>query len=316
MSDKLLPIVILAHNEGKTIQKLLESAISQEVPNGFNVEVIVAINACTDNTKEIVQLFANLHPNKVVLLSFLEKGKVRTLNKVIDYLNNRLEYIPYVIIVDSDCVFSNTKTLLCFVYYFETIPGLAVVSATTIPDVILNDDSSFMANIYRAVYILEQNAKMNTITGMCYGIKLEILKRIKFPDFQFAEDLFLASRVEGHLFKAKDIGIIFTPPKTIKEEIIRRIKHRISYLRYDQYYGKLKKRGIKVPLFNSSLGPECEWKRESVFPFIFQLFREFEFKILFYLLSSFLIRHYALIGAWWKDDRMKERNEDYWPVNR
>jgi len=195
-SSKLLPIAIMAHNEEKVIQKAVENVLSQNIPVGYLVKVVVVANGCNDRTEEIVKGLEEQNPNRVALVSMTEKGKTKAINRAIkffDQISNNDLKIRYVIFLDADCEFLGKDVLINFINRFEQNPRLCAVGADCLPDVFLNSRKDIVAEIYRSTYTLGQSVKINSISGMCYAIRLDILKKIDFPDFQFAEDMYVSS---------------------------------------------------------------------------------------------------------------------------
>ena len=259
---KFLPIAIMAHNEEKVIQKAVESILDQKTPVGYSIKVVVVANGCSDRTEGIVKFLEQQHPNKVVLLSIKEKGKTRAINRAIGFFDELCEtgyLIPHVIFLDSDCEFNGKEARINFVNRFEQNPKLCAVGANCLPDVILNSRKDIVAEIYRATYSLDQSLKINSISGMCYGIRLDVLKMIDFPEIQFAEDMFVSARLNGWFYKDRDIQVVFKTPSNLPNKIKRRTRQEISTQRYHKYYSYLKKKGVKVKLFEKSLGDDYRW---------------------------------------------------------
>jgi glycosyltransferase involved in cell wall biosynthesis len=85
-SSKLLPIAIMAHNGEKVIQKAVENVLSQNIPIGYSVKVVIVANGGSDRTEEIVKGLEEQNPNRVVLISMTEKGKPEQLIKLSGFL--------------------------------------------------------------------------------------------------------------------------------------------------------------------------------------------------------------------------------------
>jgi glycosyltransferase involved in cell wall biosynthesis len=261
-SSKLLPIAIMAHNEEKVIQKAVESILSQDVPVGYSVKVVVVANGCSDRTEEIVKGLEERNPNKVALVSIKEKGKTRAINRAIkffDEISSTDLQIPYVIFLDADCEFNGKEALIDFVNRFEQNPQLCAVGADCLPDVLFNKRKDVVAELYRTVYKLSKSVRINSISGMCYGIRLDVLKMVNFPEIQFAEDMFVSARLNGWFCKDRSIQIVFKAPSDFRNEIKRRIRQEISTQRYHQYYLYLKQQNERIKLFSHSLGKDFVW---------------------------------------------------------
>jgi glycosyltransferase involved in cell wall biosynthesis len=313
----LIPIAIMAHNEEKVILRAIESSLNQRGPIGHSVRVLVVANGCTDMTEKIVDSMANKHPDRVTLISMREKGKTKAINRVIRYLediSSESQDIPYVVFLDADCEFIGEKALVNFVERFEETPELCAVAADRLPDVFFNARKDIVAEIYRAIYKLGEFLQINSISGMCYAIKFDILKKIDFPDLQFNEDMFVASRLDGWFYKDKNIKIAFGTPSNLKIEINRRSRQEICTQRYQEYYSYLRGLGVKVNLFEKQLGDGYRWgaadgsvikawlKLKGIKPRVFAV-------------AYVLIRMLSKIDAFFKLKMMK-KSEDYWKVMR
>jgi glycosyltransferase involved in cell wall biosynthesis len=319
-SDRLLPVAIMAHNEEKVIQKAVESILNQSVPTGYFIRVVIVANGCNDGTEEIVRWFEKQNPNKVVLVSIGEKGKTKAINRAINFIDRISSAdspTPYVIFLDADCEFHGKEALLNFIKRFEQNPQLRAVGADCVPDVFFNGRKDITAEIYRAVYRFNKSLKINSISGMCYGIRLDILKKIDFPEFQFAEDMYVSSRLDGWFYKDRDIQIVFKTPSDLQNEIKRRTRQEISTQRYHRYYSYLKKKGVKVSLFEKVLSEEYRWGRSNSDNIIrlWLALKDNGTKI--FVLPYILIQLWAKINAYKTLKKMKKHeNLDYWKVLR
>lgn len=260
---KLLPVAIMAHNEEKVIHKAVESVLRQNTPTGFTIKVVVVANGCSDRTEEVIESIRTQYPEQIVLLSLKEKGKTRALNRSINYLNELSDadrQIPYVVFLDADCEFYGEEILVDMIKRFEENPQLCAVAANCLPDVFFNSRHDIVAEIYRAVYRLSESLKINAISGMCYGIRFDILNKISFPDFQLSDSQYISSKLDGWFFRDTGIKIIFKIPFGLKNEIIRRTRQEVSNQRYREYYSSLRKRKIRIKLFETALGDDFRWK--------------------------------------------------------
>jgi glycosyltransferase involved in cell wall biosynthesis len=316
----ILPVAIMAHNEEKVIEKAITSVLGQRIPTGYSIKVLVSANGCCDRTEEIVTLKGKEHPDKVDLVSIKEKGKTKAINSAIKFLDRLVSHgskIPYVIFLDADCEFVGKEVLINFNKRFELNPQLCAVGADCVPDVVLESRKDIVAEIYKATYTLGQSLKINSISGMCYGVRLEALKKIEFPDFQFAEDMYVSSRLDGWFLRDKGIKIIFKTPSNFMLELRRRTRQEISTRRYHEYYSYLERKGIKVCLFEKPLGDDYRWWGAKDDHLIKAWFKSKGIKPKYCVIAYALITLWAKIKARYTLTKMKE-NEDlnYWKVVR
>jgi glycosyltransferase involved in cell wall biosynthesis len=320
VGNRLLPIAIMAHNEEKVIQKAVESILDQKTPTGYAVRVVVIANGCSDRTEEIVKGLEKQNPNRVVLISMTEKGKTRAINRAIkffDEISSTDLQIPYVIFLDADCEFLGKEVLINFLNRFEQNPQLCAVGADCLPDVFFNTRKDIVAEVYRATYTLGQSLKINSISGMCYGIRFEILNKIKFPNIQFNEDMYVSSRLDGWFFRDKDIKVVFTTPYNLKNELKRRTRQEVSTQRYHEYYSYLKRKGVRVSLFEKPLGDDYRWWGATDDHIIKVWFRLKGIKPKFFVMAYALITLWAKINTYFILKRVnKNQDIDFWEVLR
>jgi glycosyltransferase involved in cell wall biosynthesis len=319
-STKLLPIAIMAHNEEKVIQKAVESILSQNTPAEYSVKAIAVANACTDRTEEVVNRMVEQYPDRIQLVSIREKGKTKAINeaiKLFDKISNGGFKIPYVIFLDADCEFNDKEVLLNFVKRFEQNPQLCAVGANCLPDVLFNSRKDIVAQIYRTIYSFGSSLRNNSISGMCYAIRLDILKKIDFPEFQFAEDMYLSSRLDGHFLKDRNIKIVFKTPSNLGDETNRRTRHVILTRLYHDYYSFLRKKGTNVKLFEKSLGDDYRWWGAPANNMIIPWLRLKGIKTKLLVIAYVLVRLWAKIKAYRLLKKVRrDESLDYWKVTR
>jgi glycosyltransferase involved in cell wall biosynthesis len=316
----LLPIGIMAHNEEAVIGQAISSALGQDCPAGFSVKIFVVANACSDGTERIVHDMAMKEPERVVLISTVEKGKTRAVNRFISLLRGIEREgvdVPYVIFLDADCIFERNEEIIKFVSEFERFSGLEAIGATCVPDVVYNHRSDLIGEVYRAVYQFSIGVRVNFISGMCYGIRFESLKKLDFPDFQSSDDRWVCARLNGRFYKDPDIRIVYRSPRTLRSEIRRKTRQLVYHEKYRQLYSRLKRKGIRIELFNSSLGENYRWGRTNGRSFLLSWYRLAGLKVKLYFCISILIRLFAKVSAYPKVRRLDDRREiDYWRTDR
>lgn len=94
---KKLSIVIPAHNESSTLEKLVGNVEQIKLPSGFESELIIVNDASQDNTLEIAEALAKKHANIKVLNNEVNLGKTRSVKKAIAETTG-----DYVVIQDAD----------------------------------------------------------------------------------------------------------------------------------------------------------------------------------------------------------------------
>jgi cellulose synthase/poly-beta-1,6-N-acetylglucosamine synthase-like glycosyltransferase len=114
-------VLVPAHNEEKVIARCLNSIFNSTYPN---FDVIVANDASTDGTKQILKLYANLHPEHKLRLvhKVINVGKGEALN----YVLRRYVKSELVMMLDADSVLTPTAIERAVTYFADaTIAGVA-----------------------------------------------------------------------------------------------------------------------------------------------------------------------------------------------
>lgn len=114
-------VLVPAHNEEKVIARCLNSIFNSTYPN---FDVIVANDASTDGTKQILKLYANLHPEHKLRLvhKVINVGKGEALN----YVLRRYVKSELVMMLDADSVLTPMAIERAVTYFADaTVAGVA-----------------------------------------------------------------------------------------------------------------------------------------------------------------------------------------------
>ena len=95
---KKISVLIAARNEGKNIEKLLQSLYNQSFDKNY-FEVIIVDDNSSDDTTEVAENFQNLHPElDLKLLKAEGQGKKQAISQALRAAENEL-----VMVTDADC---------------------------------------------------------------------------------------------------------------------------------------------------------------------------------------------------------------------
>jgi glycosyltransferase involved in cell wall biosynthesis len=238
MADKmLLPIAIMAHNEERFIGRALESAVSQEEPRGYRVEIVVVANGCTDGTERVVESMASANPGRIRLIASMTKGKAHALEQAQQYVAAASieTSVPYVVMLDADCFFDDSRALLGCLRSFEDEPGLCAVAAQCLPALQLQFRSALLRHVYRAIAQLSEWHVGNSISGGGYCIRAEPFLEARFPP-NVAEDMYLSSWLDGWMYRNPAVRVYYQPSSTLTAEIRKRIRQEVYAENYHRLY--------------------------------------------------------------------------------
>lgn len=116
---KLVTIGIPAHNEAKTIGKLLDSILIQKEGNYKFEKIIIFCDGCTDKTVAVVKEYSSSNPLIKLKLAHIQRGKTFCLNYF--YRHNTSDIF---VSIDADCQLANTEVISNLVKNFNGDVGL------------------------------------------------------------------------------------------------------------------------------------------------------------------------------------------------
>jgi glycosyltransferase involved in cell wall biosynthesis len=319
-SESILLVAIMAHNEERVVSKAINSCLNQISPPQFRVRVLVVANGCTDRTEEIVADIAENFPNRLMLISMKEKGKTKALNRVIAYLEGEIEReadVPYVIFLDADCEFVGDDAFIKFVKRFEENPLLCAVGANCIPNVSGVSRTNLVLDMYRALNELSRLLPENGISGGAYCIKSDVLRKLSFPEFQMADDMYVSLKLDGWMFRDHAISVVYAIPGDLRAELTKRVRQEIATQRYFEYHRYLLETGGQTALFDTPLEEKYRWIGFSNSQVLSMWFRVNSKKDKMLIGLNVVIRFLAKIAAGRKIAKI-ERNPtlDFWRVER
>ncbi|HEY3352845.1 MAG TPA: glycosyltransferase [Polyangia bacterium] len=315
----VLPVAIMAHDEEECIGNAVESVLQQRVPAGFATRVVVVANACSDRTEPVVRGLAARFPHRIVLLPVATKGKTVAIQQAIRFLEevDARRAAPFVVFLDADCEFADRDVLRRLLRNLRARPELCAVGARVRPDVVRNARTDVVAEMYRAVDRLAAGVRSNRISGMCYGIRLDVLRQIAFPALQLAEDMFVSARLDGWFATDPSATVLFRTPTDLRSEITRRTRQEVSTRRYRDYYAHLTRAGVRVKLRDGALGGEYRWRGASAVALMGTWLAQPGLKPKLLAASSALVllgahaRAYGMMRALRRDEKL-----DYWSTAR
>ena len=169
-----LTIIVPAYNSGKTISKCIDSIIQSK---SDEFECIIVNDGSIDNTKEIVENYANNY-NQIRLINTNNKGVSNARN--IGLYEAKGEYITF---IDSDDYYFN--------YSIDLILEKLIVDADMyIFSYLLNKQGSYINKIFDSKIIdkreciknhVVDNVDLNTCWGKIYKKEIIIKNKVIFP---------------------------------------------------------------------------------------------------------------------------------------
>jgi glycosyltransferase involved in cell wall biosynthesis len=113
-------VLVVTYNHARFVREALESAIAQRLPQRF--EILVSEDCSTDGTREIVQAYADSHPDLIRLL--LSERNVRS-NEVVAR-GFRAARGQYVALLDGDDYWASNDKLRAQVAFLDARPDFTI----------------------------------------------------------------------------------------------------------------------------------------------------------------------------------------------
>ena len=121
MNAPLVSIIMPTYNHEKYIRQAIESVLAQEC--NFSYQLLIGEDFSTDKTREICQSFADLYPDKIILLpSYKNLGLVLNYKQLFDACNSK-----YVAILEGDDYWTNENKLQMQIDIMENNEDIGLV---------------------------------------------------------------------------------------------------------------------------------------------------------------------------------------------
>ena len=121
MNTPLVSIIMPTYNHEKYIRQAIESVLAQEC--NFSYQLLIGEDFSTDKTREICQSFADLYPDKIILLpSYKNLGLVLNYKQLFDACNSK-----YVAILEGDDYWTNENKLQMQIDIMENNEDIGLV---------------------------------------------------------------------------------------------------------------------------------------------------------------------------------------------
>lgn len=236
MSEQVVALGVLAHNEEGSIERMLESVARQSqwrVTPPQSRQVVVYANGCSDATVERARAFARRVPG-VEVVETMEKGKSQGWNALTRLLRRDAEWWLF---ADADVILHWRGIERLFEAAREH-PEAAVLSSTLV------SSARFVAVGYRgfleAARVESERLKdpRRMVSARFYAIRRSVAERIELPPGLLNEDLYL-SRLLGseRIWRSAGARAFAREPRRIGEIVRYQVRTRIGSFQARQISG-------------------------------------------------------------------------------
>ncbi len=219
--EQILPnvtILIPAHNEEKVISKKLENCFSLDYPQD-KLEVILILDACTDNTESIV--LSHKGTGLRIIKQKERKGKIAALNKAASKAKGEI-----LIFTDANSIYNRQAIKKLTSHFSDSKIGCVCGELKYIYD---KKEQETEENIYWRYeqFLKEKESKLGSLlitNGSIYGIRKELFSPI---NEDLADDFVNPIRIKSKGFNAiYEPGAVATELAAgiFKEEFSRKVR--------------------------------------------------------------------------------------------
>jgi len=207
MSDSLLSIGILAHNESPRISKTLESLFAQDVFEQFSVEVVIVANGCADDTAAVARLILASHRatwsahGSARVVEVAIAGKANAWNQFVHEFSS--PDVTILVLMDADISLMKTNTVSSMIATLEREPEAAVCVDRPIKDI-----ETFATRTLFQRLLIAATPKIDVnnvpLCGQLYCVRSALARQITLPVEIVCEDGFLRALLLTKGFSAPE----------------------------------------------------------------------------------------------------------------
>ena len=305
---KYISVFVPVYNGEKYLPELIEAVLSQEMPKGYKLELLITDSGSIDKSAEIIKLYGdkirfNEIPNS-------EYGHGKTRQRAAEKAKG--EFILY---LSQDATPTSTRWIIDMIEPFfvsdkvGAVFGRQIPRPTSVPTIKREVSSVFGALgapdslvLHREKSLVDSVSvnPLNTFfSDVNSAVRKDLIAKIPFQDLKYAEDQALAKDIQdsGYLKAYSARGAVWHSNEYSISEFRKR--------KYDEYVGLINSVGYTIshPLQTALLG----WIRPTVKDMIFTL-KDSEYSTkrkLYYLVIAI---GYNLSVVWGRYDASKYKD--------
>lgn len=252
MSAATLALGILAHNEERSIERMLRSVVRQTAWRATppdRRQIVVYANGCTDGTAEAARRFAASVP-QLEVVETAEKGKSQGWNALQRYLRRDADWWLF---ADADVIL-HWRALERILAAGAEQPEMAVISSTLVAS------GRFVPLRYRgfleSARIESERLKdpRRMVSARLYAIRRETAEAIVLPPGLLNEDLYLSRLIGSDRIWRVAARVFAREPSTVADIVRYQVRTRI---------GSFQARAIEGPRVDSNRTAEAMVRRTS-----------------------------------------------------
>jgi len=250
-NKKTITIGIPAHNEEKSICKLLDSILRQK-RNFYNLEkLIIACDGCVDNTAKIAESYARKYAFVEIIDDGRRLGQAGRLNEFY-----KISQSDIFVTFDADAVLGGDTVIDEIVKLFneDNVGLVGGCDKPAAPKNFLQKSAVAWVNVWdEARHEFRGGDTVHNHHGCVSAIRGDIAKGIETPSSVIANDQFLYYMIKklGYDFRfAEQATVYYKVPSNFKDYFIQSVRFVTIKDRVFGYFGKEIEREYPIPLEN------------------------------------------------------------------
>lgn len=235
-NNPLVSIICLSYNHASYVLEALESVLNQSYSN---IELIIADDCSTDNSKAVIEDWLKKHPTILFLPNEVNLGNTKTFNNAVKHAKG----IYYIDLAADDILLPNCVQLQIEAFQNTNYTNLGVVYANIN---LIDEKDNFMSIYYNDeekpesgdIYemVISRSTKICSVASM---VKKNVFETVGYYDTTLAyEDLDLwvrASRVFDFEYIPKVLALKRELPNSLSAHFVKKNNNRAKLLNASTY---------------------------------------------------------------------------------
>ncbi len=234
-SQNEVVVLMPAHNEAQTIAASIQAVNSSENLN-HSLHTIVGVNACTDNTVEVLEALKTKHKSLEYVMEAVP-GKPRALNALLDRaeMTHRMGSEDVVLFLDANAqVQENTISDLAIMLKHDKSLNAVSANELSLPP---QSDSILSHLLFGVSELSLSSLALRDRKSSCMAVRASKVKGVRFPEHVMADDLWLSmylgmDSVETH----PDAFVTVQSPKNFLEFAGKSVKHMVGLYQLEEFF--------------------------------------------------------------------------------
>ena len=231
-----ISVLIPARNEAKNLPSTVEALSQSDRVEGYQMDVTVCLNACTDDTPQVVEELKTRHANLSAIPEWVP-GKPHALNALIEHTEQTkaMSSDDVVVFLNADAQVEK-ETVAQLTTALKRNKRLKAVSANDIPQTPLSE--SVMTHLlFGMSEVSISSIAMQDRKSSCTAVRASQVKGVRFPENVIADEVWLGMYLGFDSVDTHPQAMVRTKaPAHFLDFASRRVKHMMGLYQLEDYF--------------------------------------------------------------------------------